>query len=161
MRTDEKQSLFTIRVASELSGVASGTIREYERQGLLRVYRGPSSRHRLFSALEIEWIRQIWRLIHDEGLNVEGIRRLLVIEPCHKIIRCNPQVRSVCPAFRQEDRPCWAIDAMPGCCAGSGRICQSCPVYLRSRQSPMLMPRPKSGPSQMETGEDKKNGNSL
>lgn len=159
MATDEKRSLYTIRVASELSGVALGTIREYERQGLLRVYRRPSSRHRLFSAVEINWIRQIWRLIHDDGLNVEGIRRLLVVEPCHRIIRCGPSLREGCPAFHKDDRPCWAIDAAPRCCTGSGRICQACPVYLRSRQSPVLTPKEKTGPSQIERKEKGNNGN--
>ncbi|MDX1765283.1 MAG: MerR family transcriptional regulator [bacterium] len=159
MGTDEKRSLFTIRVASQLSGVASGTIREYERQGLLRVYRGPSSRHRLFSALEIKWIGQIWRLIHDEGLNMEGIRRLLVMEPCHRIIRCDARVRDGCPAFHQEDRPCWATHEAPSCCGDSGRICQSCPAYLRSRQSPVLMPRPKNRSSQLDLEEEEKNEN--
>ena len=141
LHTDETRSLYTIRVASELSGVSPGTIREYERQGLLRVYRGPSSGHRLFSALEIRWIQQVWHLIHEEGLNIEGIRRLLVVEPCYKIARCDKSVREACPIFREEDHPCWASDKVPLCCRDGGRICQSCPVYVRSRANPALAPK--------------------
>ncbi len=138
---DETKSLYTIRIASELSGVSAGTIREYERQGLLRVYRGPSSRHRLFSALEIKWIQQIWHLIHEEGLNIEGIRRLLMVEPCHKIARCPKELREECPVYIEESQPCWASEKTPLCCEQTGRICQSCPVYSRSQKSPALVPK--------------------
>jgi DNA-binding transcriptional MerR regulator len=141
VNTDETKSLYTIRVASQLSGVSSGTMREYERQGLLRVYRVPTSRHRLFSAREIKWIRQIWRLIHEEGLNIEGIRRLLTVEPCHKITDCRLEMREACPAFHEPDRPCWASEPEPSCCKDTGRSCQSCKIYLRSQESPMLIPR--------------------
>lgn len=139
--TDETKSLYTIRIASELSGVSAGTIREYERQGLLRVYRGPSSRHRLFSALEIKWIQQIWHLIHEDGLNVEGIRRLLTVEPCFKIAKCAKEIRDACPVYREESQLCWASDNIPLCCETSGRICQACPVYTRSQQNPALVPK--------------------
>ena len=138
LKTDEEKPLYTIRVASELSGVTPGTVREYERQGLLRVYRGPSSRHRLFSALEIKWIKQVWHLIHEEGLNMEGIRRLLMVEPCYKIVKCPKEMRENCPAIMHGSQPCWAVQDAPLCCQPNGRVCQSCPVYQRCQQSPML-----------------------
>ncbi len=141
IKTDERKSLYTIRVAAELSGVSPGTIREYERQGLLRVYRDPSSRHRLFSALEINWVRQIWHLIHEERLNVEGIRRLLTVVPCFEIAKCSREIREVCPVVREKDHPCWASKCLPLCCGESGRNCQSCEVYTLSQQNPVLIPK--------------------
>ena len=139
--TDERKSLYTIRVAAELSGVSPGTIREYERQGLLRVHRDPNSRHRLFSALEIDWVRQIWHLIHEEHLNVEGIRRLLTVVPCFKIAKCSQEMREACHIVREEYKPCWASNSPPLCCAESGRICQACEVYTHSQQNPVLVPK--------------------
>ncbi len=136
--TDETKPLYTIRVASELSGVSPGTIREYERQGLLRVYRRPQSRHRLFSALEIRWIRQVWDLLHEAGLNVAGIRRLLQVEPCYKVIKCAKEVRAGCPVFRAACLPCWSHGITPSCCESSGRNCQACAAYLLSHQNPAL-----------------------
>ncbi len=136
--TDESKPLYTIRIASELSGVSAGTIREYERQGLLRVHRRPQSRHRLFSALEIRWIRQVWELLHEEGLNVAGIRRLLQVEPCYKTIRCAREVRNACPVYRTRSSPCWSHGVSPPCCERRGRNCQACAAYLRFRQNPAL-----------------------
>jgi hypothetical protein len=69
---------------------------------------------------------------------MEGIRRLLVVEPCHKIVRCPTELRGRCPVYSENNQPCWASESVPPCCDDSGRICQCCQVYLKSQQSPML-----------------------
>lgn len=134
----ETAPVFTIRVASQLSGVTASTIREYERQGLLKPYRIPNSNHRLFSRLEVMWIRNIWRLLHQEGLNVKGIRRLMCLDPCWKVLRCLPQARETC-TVAANGMPCWTQREHRGCCQPAEVACQSCTVYIRSQRRPELV----------------------
>ena len=136
----EIQSVYTIRVASRLSGISPGTIREYERQGLLRTHRDSQNNHRLFSHGEIKWIMQIWQLIHDEGLNYEGIRRLLITTPCWKILRCPAESREKCNVFTGNKSACWSLEILPECCIDNERKCQTCKVYATAQENPQLVP---------------------
>jgi len=132
--------VFTMRVASKLTGISPGTIREYERQGLLRTHRDAQNNHRLFTQKEIEWIMQIWRLVHEEGLNYEGIRRLLLTTPCWKILKCPAGFRERCRVYRENKSTCWSLDVLPDCCIHNGRRCQTCKVYTTAHENPYLIP---------------------
>ena len=134
------QPVYTIRVASFLTGVSSGTIREYERQGLLRTHRDSKSNHRLFTQAETKWITHIWHLIHKEGLNYEGIRRLLLTTPCWKVLKCPINMRSNCEVYLDQKSACWSIDKLPGCCVMNNRKCQTCRVYDSAHDNPYLVP---------------------
>lgn len=136
----EIQSVYTIRVASKLSGISPGTIREYERQGLLRTHRDSQNNHRLFTQGEIKWITHIWQLIHDEGLNYEGIRRLLLTTPCWKILRCPVDSKEKCKVFTGNKSACWSLEILPDCCIDNERKCQTCKVYSTSHENPHLLP---------------------
>jgi len=134
----EQQPVYTIRIAAQLTGVAAGTIREYERQGLLRSHRDRKNNHRLFTGHELRWIRQIRRLIHEEGLNYEGVRRLLLVNPCWKVHHCQEGIREQCHVYSENKIPCWALPDLPDCCLRMGRTCQGCPVYLDAGNQPGL-----------------------
>lgn len=132
-------SVFTIRVAAKLTGVSPGTIREYERQGLLRTHRDSQSNHRLFTQAEIMWIMQIWKLIHLDGLNYEGLRRLLLINPCWKITKCPNEYRDNCKLYEENKSVCWSLKELPECCVENHRKCQTCKVYAAAQENPHLL----------------------
>lgn len=132
--------VYTIRVASKLTGISPGTIREYERQGLLRMHRDSQSNHRLFTQAEIRWITQIWHLIHKEGLNYNGIRRLLMTTPCWKVLKCPLQYKEKCKVFTENKLTCWALENLPECCVDNQRKCQTCKVYTTAHENHCLLP---------------------
>ncbi len=132
-------SVFTIRVAAKLTGVSPGTIREYERQGLLRTHRDSQSNHRLFTQAEIAWIMQIWKLIHLDGLNYEGLRRLLLVNPCWKITKCLNEHRDTCKVYEENKLACWSLKELPECCVENQRKCQTCKVYATAQENPHLL----------------------
>ena len=136
----EIQPVYTIRVASRLTGVSPGTIREYERQGLLRTHRDSQNNHRLFTQTELKWIMHIWHLIHKEGLNYEGIRRLLFTTPCWKILKCPAKHRNSCEVYKENRSACWSLDEFPECCVDNQRTCQTCKVYGTAHENPYLVP---------------------
>ena len=144
LQEDNIQSVYTIRVASKLTGISPGTIREYERQGLLRTHRDSQNNHRLFTQDELKWIMQIWQLIHREGLNYEGLRRLLLITPCWKILKCTTEYKERCIVYTENKSACWSIDKLPGCCIDNQRKCQTCKVYAMAHENPHLLPSDKN-----------------
>lgn len=139
------QPVYTIRVASKITGVSPGTIREYERQGLLRSHRDSQNNHRLFTHGELKWITQVWNLIHKEGLNYEGIRRLLLTTPCWKILKCQTEYKEKCRVYTENRFSCWSFDIFPECCTENNRSCQTCKVYTMAQENPYLISTNESG----------------
>ena len=73
-----KRAVFVISVAAELAGVHPQTLRIYERKGLVDPARtGGGSRR--YSEFDIALLRRIQQLT-TEGLNLEGVRRVLDLE---------------------------------------------------------------------------------
>ena len=133
------QSVYTMRVASKLTGITPGTIREYERQGLLRTHRDSQNNHRLFTHDAIKWIIQLWKLIHEEGLNYEGIRRLLLTNPCWKVIKCPADKQDNCKVFTENKSTCWSLGISSECCIDNENKCQTCKVYTTAHENPYLL----------------------
>ena len=67
-----------ISVAAELAGVHPQTLRNYERSGLLDPTRTAGGSRR-FSEHDLDRLRRIQELT-SEGLNLEGVRRVLALE---------------------------------------------------------------------------------
>ena len=65
-------------VATDLTGMHAQTLRKYEREGLLEPARTEGGSRR-FSADDVGKLRRIGELA-DDGVNVEGIRRILALE---------------------------------------------------------------------------------
>jgi MerR family transcriptional regulator/heat shock protein HspR len=76
---DESAPMFVISVAAELSGLHPQTLRTYDRLGLVSPDRA-AGRGRRYSARDIEQLREVQRLSHEEGLNLAGIKRILELE---------------------------------------------------------------------------------
>ena len=75
---DENSPLFAIAVAAELSGMHPQTLRQYDKLGLVSPGR-TAGQSRRYSMRDVVQLREIARL-SAEGLNLEGIRRILELE---------------------------------------------------------------------------------
>ena len=78
MQMDEHTPLFAITAAAELAGMHPQTLRQYDRMGLVSPTR-TAGRTRRYSMKDVVQLREIARL-SAEGLNLEGIRRILELE---------------------------------------------------------------------------------
>jgi len=76
MKNDEP--LYTIAVASRLTGMHPQTLRKYERAGLLTPAR-PSGNQRLYSASDVERLKRIQYLVEQKGVNVAGLELALAM----------------------------------------------------------------------------------
>lgn len=78
MNPDKKRALFVISAAAELAGMHPQTLRIYERRGLIDPQRTPGGTRR-YSQEDIERLALIGKLT-EEGLNLEGVRRVIALE---------------------------------------------------------------------------------
>jgi MerR family transcriptional regulator, heat shock protein HspR len=76
---DRDAPVFVISVAAQLAGMHPQTLRTYDRMGLVSPRR-TAKRGRRYSARDVALLRMIQRLSQDEGINLEGIRRILAME---------------------------------------------------------------------------------
>ena len=123
---ETEDPLISIGVLAERVGLSVSAVRKYENEGLLIAHRTASGR-RLFSHEDISRVRNIQHLVHDLGLNIEGIHRLQALLPCWALLPCNEATRKGCPAYKDSTRPCWMIKGLD--CAPQGNECRGCAVY--------------------------------
>jgi len=118
--------VYTLSIASELSGIAVHSIRQYIDKGLIIPYRKESNRN-LFSQVDILRLKYIHKLLVEDGLNIAGIRSLLALIPCWAIRKCSADEREKCHAFHGDTFPCWdASEKGPAC---RNIDCRECEVY--------------------------------
>ncbi|MDR3070900.1 MAG: helix-turn-helix transcriptional regulator [Propionibacteriaceae bacterium] len=80
-RADPDAPIFVIAIAAQLSGMHPQTLRSYDRLGLVIPRRAQGQgRGRRYSPRDIAKLRRIQQLSQDEGVNLEGIRRILELE---------------------------------------------------------------------------------
>jgi MerR family transcriptional regulator, heat shock protein HspR len=127
---NEERPVYTIGTAAEIVGVHPRTLRLYEDGGLIRPAR--KNNRRFYSANDLKWIGCIRAMIHEQGLNQEGLRRLLGLVPCWEIRACPVDDRAGCTAWKDRSVPCW--DLARRTCAQSNR-CSDCEVYLLLKDS--------------------------
>jgi len=75
---ESEHAVYVISVAAQLAGMHPQTLRIYERRGLLQPARTQGGNRR-YSELDISRLRRIAELT-AEGMNVEGIRRVMQLE---------------------------------------------------------------------------------
>lgn len=95
---DESTPLFAIAVAAELAGMHPQTLRQYDRLGLVSPTR-TAGQSRRYSMRDVVQLREIARL-GAEGLNLEGIRRILELENENRALRA--RVRELETALADE-----------------------------------------------------------
>lgn len=76
---DPDAAVFPVSVAAELAGVHPQTLRGYDRLGLVVPQRA-RGRGRRYSLRNVAKVRHIQYLSREEGINLEGIRRILELE---------------------------------------------------------------------------------
>lgn len=86
---DRDAAIFPISVASELAGMHPQTLRTYDRLGLV-VPERTRGRGRRYSMRDVEALRMVQHLSQEEGINLNGIRRILEME--RRIERLTDQV---------------------------------------------------------------------
>ena len=95
---DEHTPIFAIAMAAELAGMHPQTLRQYDRLGLVSPNRTPGKSRR-YSMRDVEQLREVARLT-AEGLNLEGIRRILDLED--QVSRLAARVRELESALAGE-----------------------------------------------------------
>lgn len=125
---DEARPVYTIGTASEILHVHPRTLRLYEDGGLIRPAR--KNNRRFYTANDLRWVSCIRYMIHEKGLNQEGLRRLLGMTRCYDIRGCSPERRTGCPASSDRTAPCWDLARR----AGDDSRCYECDVYLSAAQ---------------------------
>lgn len=83
-----ENAIYVISVAAQRAGMHPQTLRIYERRGLLHPARTQGGNRR-YSELDIARLRRIAELT-AEGMNVEGIRRVMYLEA--EVIRLRNEV---------------------------------------------------------------------
>jgi MerR family transcriptional regulator/heat shock protein HspR len=71
--------VYVISVAAQLSGLHPQTLRTYDRLGLVSPGRA-AGRGRRYSLRDILILREVQRLSQEEGINLNGIKRILELE---------------------------------------------------------------------------------
>lgn len=122
---DKGRPVYTIGTAAEILGVHPRTLRLYEEGGLLRPAR--KNNRRFYSTNDLQWVNCVRYLLHEKGLNQEGLRRLLALIPCGKIQGCSPEAQAQCAAASERSTPCWDLARKDG--SGTNH-CYECTVYL-------------------------------
>ncbi len=95
---DENSPIFAIAMAAELAGMHPQTLRQYDRLGLVSPTR-TAGQSRRYSMRDVVQLREIARL-SGEGLNLEGIRRILDLE--NEVISLRARVRELETALADE-----------------------------------------------------------
>jgi MerR family transcriptional regulator/heat shock protein HspR len=74
--TDERGGVYTIAVASRLTGMHPQTLRKYERAGLVEPAR-QGGNQRLYSDADVRRLLWIAYLVEERGLNIGGLVMVL------------------------------------------------------------------------------------
>ncbi len=123
---DIYEPIFTIGVIARKLNVAVQTLRMYEQEGLILPYKTPTGR-RLYSLHDLDRLHCIRKLITEDGLNINGIKRLLSLIPCWEFKGGLDEDCKSCPAYYEAVAPCWVIQNVGNKCRGQD--CRTCPVY--------------------------------
>jgi len=95
--------IYPIGVAAKMVNVHPRTLRIYEKEGLIK----PKKRgaRRMFSADDIQWITCMRTLIHEQGISIPGLKKLLEFAPCWEIKECPPDIHDSCGALVDRAKP--------------------------------------------------------
>ena len=88
--------VYPIGVAARLLNVHPRTLRIYEDEGLIKPER--RGERRLYSQNDITWIGCLRSLIHEQGISIPGIKKLLQFASCHEITDCPQEKYCTCDA---------------------------------------------------------------
>jgi MerR family transcriptional regulator/heat shock protein HspR len=88
--------IYPIGVAAKLLNVHPRTLRIYEAEGLIKpAHRGS---RRMFSPNDIRWIDCLRKMIHEQGISIPGLKKLLKLIPCWEVAGCPADIHEGCLA---------------------------------------------------------------
>ena len=93
----DNKAIFTIGTASKMLEVHPRTLRIYERESLVRPLR--KGQWRYYTMDDIKWIQCLRDMIHEHGISIAAIKKLLQYTPCWNIAECPFEKRKQCTAF--------------------------------------------------------------
>ncbi|MHB8810081.1 MAG: MerR family transcriptional regulator [Desulfobulbaceae bacterium] len=94
---NEKKAIFTIGVAAQMLDVHPRTLRIYEQEELIRPMR--KGKWRYFTMNDVKWVECLRSMIHEHGISIAAIKKLLQYTPCWNIADCPFEQRKECTAF--------------------------------------------------------------
>ncbi len=94
---DEKKAIFTIGVAAQMLDIHPRTLRIYEDEGLIKPVR--KGKWRYYTLDDIKWIECLREMIHEHGISIPAVKKLLKYTPCWNITDCPFEKRKLCTAF--------------------------------------------------------------
>lgn len=97
--TSDNTPLYTIGITANLLGVCQATLRLWEKKGLVEPSR--LGKNRLYSKCNIDKLREIKRMLHDQRLNIVGVKQLIEKSFCWEIKNCSLEERESCPVYRR------------------------------------------------------------
>ena len=126
--TPYSRPLYSIGVAAELLGVHPRTLRIYEEKNLLLPARRANWRY--YSKRDVVWAKGIQHLLHDVGMSIAGLQRVLALVPCSYLLPCSDSERKACPKDGDKRQPCWAVAPSPDHTCHQCHVYQSAPAWI-------------------------------
>ncbi|PIE69750.1 MAG: MerR family transcriptional regulator [Deltaproteobacteria bacterium] len=95
--------IYPIGVAARMLNVHPRTLRIYEAEGLIK----PAcvGTKRMFSSNDIQWITCMRKLIHEQGISIQGLKKLLTYAPCYELADCPAEIHDHCAAVVDRSVP--------------------------------------------------------
>ena len=95
--------IYPIGVAAKLLNVHPRTLRIYEDEGL--IFPAHKGKRRMFSENDIKWVTCLRKLIHEQGVSIPGLKKLLNLAPCWEVADCPVEIHSQCNALVDKAAP--------------------------------------------------------
>lgn len=91
---------YSISTAASILDLHPRTLRNYEKAGLVKP--GRKRKWRYYSKEDIAWIECLVTMIHDKGINISSINKLLEFAPCWEIAECSSDKRKECIFYQKK-----------------------------------------------------------
>jgi MerR family transcriptional regulator/heat shock protein HspR len=126
---DDESAVYIISSAAELLGVHPRTLYLYEDKGLIVPLR--KGNRRFYSASDLEWVRALRYLVHERGINLEGVRQLLALKTQEAYGEVDGALPAACETLVGPRAPCWE--------EGVAQFsCRDCAVYRVAREGLLI-----------------------
>ena len=117
----DREFMYSIGDAAQLLEIHPQTLRLYDKEGLLLPAR--QRQWRFYTPHDVARVNAMRHLIHEAGMSLKGLCRLLGLIPCWDIMGCSTRRKNSCPRAAVRSQPCWSVN-------GNERgKCRSCRVY--------------------------------
>ena len=140
-RIDPDVPVFVISVAAQLAEMHPQTLRGYDRLGLV-VPKRARGRGRRYSLRDIAKLRHIQHLSQNEGINLEGIRRILALEDELDALRSQLARVAELVAELQSEPPAGRVFTAGAADIHLGRRASRRPTLALPARPPAVRPEP-------------------